>query len=458
MWSLRFGSLDRYGTDTFGLAAGLLQNGPNVNGNPIVPVWPDLDPGSRPITTGDPFMTSVDHNAGRPPRQLMWSIGVQRELTTNLSLEVSYVGNRGVWWMSNGALTDPNRVTPEILAANGLSLSNAADRDLLLKPITHPDVVARGFEKPFSSFPDGGSLSQALRPYPHFSGIFVLWAPLGNTWYDSMQVKLTKRYSYGLDFTAAYSWQKELTVGAETFDPAFAPVQPAVNDLNDLRSNKVISGLSVPHRLVIGLNYTTPQFDLPKSLSWLFKDWKFGAVLTYQSGRPIHVPISNNGIGSLLSLCAPQSVFGGCNTSPYFNAPASHMNRVPGEPLFTQDINGKYDPFNTFVLNPDAWETPPPGEFGKTSAYISDYRYARQPNENLSLGRIFKFREGLSLQLRVELYNAFNRTRIPNPDSTYSWVPQVRNDDGTTASGFGYINAINAGGQRTGQIVARFSF
>ena len=39
-------------------------------------------------------------------------------------------------------------------------------------------------------------------------------------------------------------------------------------------------------------------------------------------------------------------------------------SRVPGAPLYTTDINSKYDPNTTFVLNPAAWTNPAPGQFG----------------------------------------------------------------------------------------------
>jgi hypothetical protein len=61
--------------------------------------------------------------------------------------------------------------------------------------------------------------------------------------------------------------------------------------------------------------------------------------------------------------------------------------------------------------------------------------------------------------------NAFNRVRIPNPDATGFGSgtqnignTQVYDADGNAVSGFGYINARGAGGQRTGQIVLRFTF
>jgi len=456
MWTLRFGSDVRYGpATTFGDSITQLSDGAG-----FIPEWPDYDGKYFPISPGANFMTSIDRHAGYPPRQLMWSVGIQREITTNMSFEISYVGNRGVWWNSPGVLTDPNRVTPDILAAHNMSIGNEADGLLLISDfnsVSAADKAAHNLTAPYPGFQ--GTVSQALRPYPQFGSIFVLWAPLGNTWYDSLQMKFTKRMSRGLDLQASYTFQKELTVGTETQDTAFE-VNPAIINLNNLRDNKGISASSVPHRLVIAGTYQVPDWtSMVKPVRYILKDWRFGAYLVYQSGLPIMAPVALNypNPGQMLSLCAPFSVLGGCNTSPFFNAPASYSNRVEGEPVFTVDNNSKYDPGSIFILNPDAWENPAAASFGKGSGYYNDYRYRRAPTENLSLERIFPFREGMSLSIRVELNNAFNRTRIPAP-SNMMVLPQTTDSNGHPTSGFGYINYVNAGGQRTGQLVARFRF
>jgi hypothetical protein len=266
-------------------------------------------------------------------------------------------------------------------------------------------------------------------------------------------MKLTKRLSYGLDLTAAYTYQKEFTVGTESVDTAFMPVNPSINNINNYMSNKTISGMSIPHRLVIAANYRVPKLNLNKWLSMLTRDWTWGGVLVYQSGQPIHVPYAQTTIQNLLSLCAPMNVFGGCNTSPVASVGvASYANRVPGAPLFTADLNSSYDPNTARVLNADAWTQPALGQFGVSSAYYDDYRYRRRPSENMSLGRIFQIREGMSVTLRVEMMNVFNRVQIPNPNATNAKAAQ-------TVTGFGYTaGAINTGGQRTGQIYARFNF
>jgi hypothetical protein len=458
MWSLRFGSDVRYGpATTFGEPITRLQDGAG-----FTPEWPNYDPGQVPISPGANFMTSVDRHAGYPPRQLMWSIGIQRELSKDMSLEVSYVGNRGVWWNSPGVLTDPNRVTPDILAKHNMSIGNVDDGLLLISDFNSVSAevkAAKNLTPPYAGFK--GTVSQALRPYPQFGSIFVLWAPLGNTWYDSLQAKFTKRFSHGLDLTANYTFQKELTIGTETQDTAFE-VNPAIIDLNDLRSNKGISASSVPHRLVIAGTYLTPDWaSTYKPLRYALKDWRFGAYLVYQSGLPIMAPMALNypNPAQMLSLCAPFSVLGGCNTSPFFNANASYSNRKAGVPLFTQDPNSNYDPSTTFILNSDAWETPSAATFGVGSGYYNDYRYRRAPIENMSLERIFPVREGMRLSIRVELNNVFNRTRIPVPSNSMLLPKAYNPSTGLPSSGFGYTsNYINAGGQRTGQLVARFEF
>ena len=311
---------------------------------------------------------------------------------------------------------------------------------------------------PYAGFK--GTVSQALRPYPHFGSIFVLWAPLGNTWYDSLQMKLTKRFSHGLDLTAAYTFQKELTVGTETQDTAFE-VNPAIINLNNLRDNKGLSASSVPHRLVIAGTYLVPEWtNTYRPLRYALRDWRIGTYLVYQSGLPILAPfaLNNPNPAQMLSLCAPFSVLGGCNTSPFFNAPASFANRVQGVPLFTQDMNSHYDPSKTLILNSAAWVNPPPGQFGVGSGYYNDYRYRRAPTENLSLERIFRIREGMSLSVRAEMNNLFNRIRIPGPSNSMV-LPPAYDPAGNLTSGFGYTtNWINTGGQRTGQLVARFNF
>ena len=190
---------------------------------PTPPAWPIVNSGLYPLAgTLSAPPVAIDGNAGRPPRQIQWSIGIQHEIFSNLVVEASYVGNRGAWWEAN-ELINVNALTPERIASFGLDVNNAADRTLLTSPLNSSLAAQRGFNKPpYAGFPMTATVAQSLRPFPQFAGssnsapaIAYIWAPLGRTWYDSLQVKATKRFSHGLDFTSTFTWQKELTMGAE---------------------------------------------------------------------------------------------------------------------------------------------------------------------------------------------------------------------------------------------------
>ena len=136
------------------------------------------------------------------------------------------------------------------------------------------------------------------------------------------------------------------------------------------------------------------------------------------------------------------------------------MDRVPGQPLFLQDLNCHcFDPNKTFVLNPAAWVNPPAGQWGTAAAYYSDYRYQRRPSESMSLGRNFRIREKATLQVRAEFTNIFNRAEPNNPVATNALATQTVNAAGQTTAGFGYISTATVfSAPRAGTLVARFTF
>jgi hypothetical protein len=170
----------------YGAAAGLLKNGDpygpgNPAGNPVVH-WPNFNPqfplpaAPGVIPPASPFV-SIAPNTGRLPRTFQWSIGFQRELTSNLVVDASYVGNRGAWWAApllSGL--NYNALTPDKLLSYGLNVQNPADTTLLNTQINSPNVIARfpylaNPNNVYPGFPATQTLLQALRPYPQWNGI-----------------------------------------------------------------------------------------------------------------------------------------------------------------------------------------------------------------------------------------------------------------------------------------------
>ena len=448
-----------FSSATFGQPAMTLQGGIPITASP----WPNLDPGQYPIPgTLTPPKMYVDQNAGRPARQAQWSIGLQRQVTPNISVEAAYVGNRGAWWGAPG-LMDVNALTTQILSAHGLSLNNAADQQLLNAPVNSALATSRGFNNlPYAGFPATATVAQSLRPFPQFTSITSLYSPLGNTWYDSLQVKATKRTSYGLTMTATFSWQKQLTLGSDIAPTAATTGGEVVNDVFNRNNNKDLSQFDQPLIFNTAINYRVPVVTFGSSMaakmaSLVARDWTVSTLLSYQSGLPILSPIANNGLQSLLLR----------NVGTVANA--TFMNRVPGVSPFTTDINCHcYDPNTAFVLNPAAWSAPAAGQFGTAAAYYNDYRYMRRPVENMSAGRVFRINERITLNIRAEFTNIFNRARYNDPTGTAvsnAQATQTRNPQGQATAGFGWIStaigSIPATGialPRQGQIVAKFVF
>jgi hypothetical protein len=414
------------------------------------PPFPNFYPGQYPqpgYATQQAPAVWYDRNAGRPARQWQWSIGIQREISQNFAVEVAYVGNRGVWWNSPG-LIDVNALTFERLASVGLDLNSAADRTLLTSRLNSPTAAARGFRAPYQGFPQTATVAQSLRPFPHFNSITSLWSPLGKTWYDSLQVKATKRFSHGLSFTSNLTWSKNLAVGSPSNVVVPGTGGGPINDVFNRNGNKNLSQFDQPLVFTTSLNYTLPALDTNKILSWAIRDWTIGAFMTYASGLPILAPAAQNNLNLLLLR----------NVTTL-----SYANRVPDQPLFTHDLNCHcFDSNKEFVLNPNAWAEPAPGQFGSGAAYYSDYRFARVPQENLAFGRTFRIGERrATFNIRAEFSNIFNRVVTPNPTSTNARATQQKNTAGKPTAGFGFINTASAPTvptSRQGTIVGRFTF
>lgn len=449
--SLSTGSQNIYRGSTFGEAPFLLRDG-----LPYKVIWPNTDPGQVPFpgTVAAPAQ-QIDQNAGRPARSLQYSVSLQRQITKDFVVEASWVGNRGVWWNST-YLICPNCNQPSELAKVGIDVTQAADRTLLGSSVLSSQAAQRGFTGlPYTGFPTGSSLAQALRPFPQFTDITnVKWVPTGKNWYDSLQIQATKRYSHGLDLTSSFTWSRTLTMGTEADISTISPTTPAVNDVFNRKTNKYLSGLDQPFLFVIAGNYTTPSVTGNKLLSYVVKDWTFGTVLRYGAGFPIMAPIATTNLNSILFRASGPGLVGGTTGGTF-------MNRVPGQAFFTQDLNCRcFDPQRDFTLNPAAWANPPGGTFGTSAAYYTDYRQQRRPNESMSLARNFRFHEDKwNIQVRAEFSNIFNRTFLNNPTSNNALAAQTRNAAGLTTAGFGFINTGTVQSPpRNGTLVARFTF
>lgn len=483
----------------YGLPAAILKNGDpygpgNVYGNPVLtyanfynpatPQYPPV-PASGVVPPSSPFV-SIASNAARLPRIFQWSIGFQREIARNMVIEAAYVGNRGAWWTA--PLLSPMNYDglsiPQLQSQYGINIQSAADRALLLTPISSPQVIARfpflaNPNNVYPGFPSSEPLIAALVPEPQWYGGIppFLGPPDGDTWYDSLQVKFTKRYSHGITAGVAYTFQKELTNGVNSNTSYLTPNDPLINNVFDAASQKQLSGFDIPQELIINFSYTTPKWEANGTamhvLSWVTRDWTVSGVLRYQSGVLIRTPPSNNNLLTQLGI-------GPANNPALWGGGTTFYNRVPGQPLFLVNPNSHFDPTTQLALNPAAWTDAAPGTYGASSPYYNDFRWQRQPAESLGFGRIFRIKEGMTIQVRAEFQNIFNRLfySIPADGVGIFGLPSTNpatapahggsitggsglvNETGLLSGGYGFVAFAGGAGAtpRSGQLVARFTF
>jgi len=435
----------------------------------VNPQWPvyraDLNhPNGQVINAPAPL---VDPNSGRPDRTFQWNLSLQRELSSSLVVEVSYVGNRNVW-QSTGGMQDFNAVSVQQLAKYGFTVGNVADADLLnrrrdqLSTTDRATLTARGVEIPYANYPTNQTVFQSLRNFPQYSGGIAPSSPLGKSWYDSLQVNIVKRYSKGLQLTANYTYAKNLQ-------------HISAFDVFNRANGKDLVGGNPPQVLRITFLYELqrPSETIPvlgnRVVGSAIAGWAISGALFYQTagymGRPA------NGAGNAVSRWLGRGP-GGAQLKT--NADGSYMSpwavnwtdldgKVHPEPL---DINCHcFDPEKTIVLNPNAWTAVPDGQWAAQTQILPDFRSPRRPSEAMNIARNFRFGgERVTLQVRAEFQNIFNRRFLPTPQGAnlnFTTVP-VPTSDGRYTTGFGTFgnlrNANQFGTPRSGQFIARLSF
>ena len=131
----------------------------------------------------------------------------------------------------------------------GYNIANPATISLLTSTVGSATAVAAGVKLPYAGYPLGQTVAQSLRPFPQYSSSFIpMWAPLGDSWYDSLQAKVTQRFSRGLTGQAAFTWSNNEATGQ------------AVNNVFDPPNQKAITSYDQPFLFVVSFTYEIP-FD-----------------------------------------------------------------------------------------------------------------------------------------------------------------------------------------------------
>jgi hypothetical protein len=370
------------GTDNYGTAQ--LPNGvPATWANGLPAPDPVVVPANGIITNPNPttqqLYIPLNYRNGYIET---WSVAVQRQLPFNLSLDVAYVGSHGV-------------DTPANVNLNAGQVLNGG-------------AASEPF---FAKYGTTAAIQQLFQGY--------------SSTFNSLQVKLDRRWSSGFRMTTAFTWQKAMDF--ESGDDG---------------------GLDFYAGQGIGRNYARADFDrtLNYIQSYIYElpfgkgkpflssniagkiigGWQVSGILSLRTGTPLTFTGSNSlNIGSAgtatLNQVAPIQTLDGINTgNPWFSTASFAQTGITG----VQGTSGR-----------NIWSGP--GLFSL----------------NASLTRNIAVSERLRVALKLESLNATNTPQFSNPNtgfgSNFGFVT------GTISSGTG-VNGT--GGGRVVQLGAKVTF
>ncbi len=198
------------------------------------------------------------------PRYQNWSLTWQRQITPNLLLDISYVANHGTRLIiARSAAGYPmrNDNNPDVLKYGAALLGTQITADsvqALSAVAAMPVDSADGLHKPYAGF--AGTLAQALRPFPQYQSInWRNWND-GVSMYHSLQTKLERRFSNGLQMRLAYVYSRFYNDGSESGVSANTNAgSGSVQNPMDVHAGEWSRSFEdVPHTVIASYTYQLP--------------------------------------------------------------------------------------------------------------------------------------------------------------------------------------------------------
>ncbi len=327
------------------------------------------------------------------PYSIQWNVGVQHVFHNDYTVEVRYLGTRGVHLLvqeqinkTNTPVT-PTQSLPMYLTApsqatlNSLSLTLAQLQGI--SPFT-PAYAAAGFQSNITAF-----------------------MPVGNQSYNGMASQITRRFAHGLQFVGSYTYSHNIDDStASHFSTVLTPRRQ--EDFGNLRIDRSDSALDRRNRLTFsGLYEAGWKKD---AHSWFVRNivgnWRFvgtytaetGELATVQSGTDSNLNGDSAGDRSVLNPTGNRNI--GSNSTALTNSKGDVVAYLATNP-------------NAMYIKAGAGVFPNAGRNTLRTPGINNF--------DLSVGKKFSFGEAKYIEFRADASNAFN-----HPQFTPGLINSVR--------------------------------
>lgn len=203
------------------------------------------------------------------PYSLQWNVGVQHVLKRDYTLEVRYVGTRGVHLYTQSRMNVRANVTPSQSLPTYLQRPSQSELDGLRLNLAQ--LAAQSYFLP--QYEDAGFLSN-----------ITTFLSNGNSSYHGLAVEATRRFSRGLLFKGAYTWSHNIDDSTADLNSTWlTPRRP--QDFQDLRPERSASMLDRRQRLTMSWVWDTPWFknDPTRLLRHLLGNYTLAGTYTAES-------------------------------------------------------------------------------------------------------------------------------------------------------------------------------
>lgn len=391
------------------------------NGFPGFKTGVNTDPFQLDNTGGSPFYTA--RSFGRPAMVQNYGLEIQQELPHSFLMSLAYTGNRSTHLSSN------------LLCLNCLPAQYYGLGSRLSQTFSPTQQSLSGYRIPYSGF--SGTLAQGLQPFPQIGSITTYNENIGQSSYNALYAKLQRNFTSGFSVLASYTWSKTLTDADSTL---IGQLPGGAQNPFNFRGEKSISALDYPNVFAASYIYELP-FGKGKAIlnhggaiNTVVGGWEIGAIHHLQSGSPANF---------------------GCATGLPGNSPCFRFSLAPGVPIYSSaKLSGHFNPLTDVYFNPAALVDPNSNariaagggyQYGTLPRNTGLIRYPTSPDSDFSLIKRTAIRESLTVELRAELFNAFNQHRLGAPNQS------------PNATSFGQITGTQ-NGPRTGQLTLRINY
>ena len=312
----------------------------------------------------------------RPAMVQQFSLNTQVEVKQGWLLEIGYVGTRGTHLQRFRSLNQALAASPgqPINGATSNTLANIGLRVPI--PGIRPDSL-REMESE------------------------------GSSWYNGLEVSLTKRLGYGLQFLASYTFSKTLDTDGADINSTSANNALTLGDQNTPKQRWGRASFDRTHRFVFSATWSLPSPSAGLERAVL-GGWELAAVTTIQSGSALTISDTN-----------ANNVFGISEDRAQLSGACSKSQLVKGGSVESK-LGGYFNAAcftNPLIIGADGIGT----AFGNSGTGIVDG--PGQANLDLALSKTAVVNwptEKSSVQFRAEFFNMLNHPQFANPDTNFT--------------------------------------